>query len=132
MTAALIPAQSDGLARICGMFGNAHDGQRVNAAVHSHRRVREAGLTWQNAIVPPPDVVQQPAAPPKPQPSSRPLTDAPQGVMAARVLERHRAALTAWQEGCLEGVIGWCVLTSEQRVSDDWLFPRVVFMEGRA
>jgi hypothetical protein len=49
------------LARICGMFGSAHAGERAAAALVADRMVRDHGLTWGQVITaarshePPPD-----------------------------------------------------------------------------
>jgi hypothetical protein len=45
-TAMLPPRIASKLARICGMFGSAHDGERANAAAAADKLVRDHGLTW--------------------------------------------------------------------------------------
>jgi hypothetical protein len=47
MTAlALPPRDTQKLAKLCGMFGSDHAGERANAAAAADRLVRERGLTW--------------------------------------------------------------------------------------
>ena len=40
------------LARICGMLGSAHDGERAAAALQADRLVRGAGTTWEELLAP--------------------------------------------------------------------------------
>jgi hypothetical protein len=55
MTRALAPQTADRLAKICGLLGSAHDGERASAALKADALVRAAGLTWADVInVPPP------------------------------------------------------------------------------
>jgi hypothetical protein len=42
----LVPINVDRLAKICGLFGSDHDGERAAAAARADRIVRDAGLTW--------------------------------------------------------------------------------------
>src|SRR5919107_2785919 len=44
------PAVQHKLARICGMFGSAHDGERAAAAALADRLIRDAGLSWGDVI----------------------------------------------------------------------------------
>jgi hypothetical protein len=39
------------LARVCGLFSSAHDGERSSAAAIADRMVREAGLSWPQIIL---------------------------------------------------------------------------------
>jgi hypothetical protein len=41
----------DRLAKLCGMFGSDHPGERANAAAAADRLVREAGLRWPDVLV---------------------------------------------------------------------------------
>lgn len=49
-TGTLPPATADRLAKLCGMLGSSHHGERANAAAMADRMVREAGLTWPQVI----------------------------------------------------------------------------------
>lgn len=50
MTALLDPRMAEKLARICGMFGSAHDGERAAAARKADQLVRAHGLTWNDVV----------------------------------------------------------------------------------
>ena len=49
-TTLLDPRVADRLAKLCGMLGSAHDGERAAAAALADALVREAGLTWRDVI----------------------------------------------------------------------------------
>jgi hypothetical protein len=51
----LAPRVADRLAKLCGLFGSDHDGERANAARLADQLIREPGLTW-------PDVIMVPAS----------------------------------------------------------------------
>lgn len=40
------------LAKLCGMFGSDHPGERANAAAAADKLVRQAGLRWPDIILP--------------------------------------------------------------------------------
>jgi hypothetical protein len=50
MSALLDPKVVDRLAKLCGMFGSHHDGERAAAAAMADELVRKAGLTWYDVI----------------------------------------------------------------------------------
>ena len=52
MTALLDPNTAGKLARICGMFGSDHAGERAAAAEMADRLLKERGLTWFDIISP--------------------------------------------------------------------------------
>ena len=43
---ALPPRDARKLAKLCGMFGSAHDGERANAAAAADKLLRSHGMTW--------------------------------------------------------------------------------------
>lgn len=47
----LDPVTAERLARVCGLFGSDHVGERGNAAALADRIVRDAGLTWHAVIL---------------------------------------------------------------------------------
>jgi hypothetical protein len=51
---ALLPADLDRLAKLCGMFGSSFGGERAVAAALADKLVRDAGLTWQAVLTEPP------------------------------------------------------------------------------
>jgi hypothetical protein len=48
----LDPNSADRLAKLCGMFGSAHDGERASAAAMADKLVRAQGLTWPQVLSP--------------------------------------------------------------------------------
>jgi hypothetical protein len=60
----LSPPLADKLAKVLGMLGSSHDGEVLVAARTADRMVKEAGATWQEALLP--------AALPVPEPSAHP------------------------------------------------------------
>ena len=51
MTAALLdPQAAVRLAKLCGMLGSIHPGERANAALQAHKLVQSLGLTWRDVI----------------------------------------------------------------------------------
>jgi hypothetical protein len=52
MTALLAPHIADRLAKLCGLFGSHHDGERASAARKADELVRELGLTWRDIVMP--------------------------------------------------------------------------------
>ena len=44
------------LAKLCGLFGSDHDGERASAAAKADALIRERGLTWRDVIVIPPSI----------------------------------------------------------------------------
>jgi hypothetical protein len=52
-------ASAERLAKILGMLGSSHDGERAAAALKAHEMVRAAGLTWRDVIMPSPSIAPQ-------------------------------------------------------------------------
>jgi hypothetical protein len=51
MTRALLnPKAAEHLARICGMFGSDHDGERAAAARLADQHIKRLGLSWSEVI----------------------------------------------------------------------------------
>src|SRR3546814_17944079 len=48
--APLAPAERQRLAKVCGLLGSDHDGERASAAVAATAIIRNAGLTWAQII----------------------------------------------------------------------------------
>jgi hypothetical protein len=53
-SALLDQAAATRLAKLCGMLGSAHDGERAAAGLKADQLVRELGLTWRDVIIAPP------------------------------------------------------------------------------
>lgn len=52
MTAILDSSTADKLAKLCGMFGSEHMGERAAAAQRADRLVKSRGLSWFDVILP--------------------------------------------------------------------------------
>ena len=52
MNALLDHRTADRLAKLCGMFGSSHDGERASAAAMADKLVRGLGLSWLEVIAP--------------------------------------------------------------------------------
>jgi len=51
---ALDPASADKLAKILGLLGSDHAGERAAAGAKAHELIRSLGLTWRDILLPPP------------------------------------------------------------------------------
>ena len=88
----MTPALDHGLlAKLCGMFGSDHAGERANAAAAADRLVRQAGMRWPDVISPPPP----------PSPGSADIGDAKKAIAFCR---RFPAVLTQWEARFLASV----------------------------
>jgi hypothetical protein len=65
MIALLDPSVAERLARICGMFGSHHDGERAAAAAKADQLVRGLGLTWVQIIALPGAAARDPETVPE-------------------------------------------------------------------
>ncbi len=52
MNVTLSTADADRLAKLLGMLGSEHDGERASAGLLAHKLIRERGLTWPEIICP--------------------------------------------------------------------------------
>ena len=52
MTLPISKLELERLAKLCGMFGSAHAGERAAAAAKADQLVRALGLTWFDVLVP--------------------------------------------------------------------------------
>jgi len=91
MTALLDPDAADKLARICGLFGSDHDGERATAAAMADRLLRSRGLTWPQVI------------------SAADTVDD----LIATAMSRPDL-LTVWEDGFIRGIRGRQHLTEKQ------------------
>jgi hypothetical protein len=51
MNSIIDPQSADRLAKLCGLFGSDHDGERANAAAMADRLIRDLGLTWREVLI---------------------------------------------------------------------------------
>jgi hypothetical protein len=94
VTAILDPRTADKLAKLCGMFGSDHLGERAAAAQMAHRLVKESGLSWFDVI--------RPSAP------TASIEDQIEFCL------QHEELLNTWEWGFLNGVRGRQFLTEKQ------------------
>ena len=80
----------DRLARICGMFGSDHLGERAAAAAKAHDLVRGAGLTW-------PDVLASHASQSETHRGDGPQRAWRRELTPAIILATYGAGLTGWE-----------------------------------
>jgi hypothetical protein len=98
MTALLDPAIADLLAKVCGMFGSDHAGERAAAAAMANKLVRTQGLTWSEIIVP---MSSTPTSP-------RSIEEQIDFALS------YKEVLSAWDWGFVNGIRGRQFLTEKQ------------------
>jgi hypothetical protein len=108
MTAVLDRKAADRLAKLCGMFGSAHEGERAAAAQLADRMLRELGLTW-------PDVIAVPLAPDDPADD-----DEVSWEEALRCCLAHISQLDARSQSFVHSLARWRGEPSERQ--QVWLF----------
>jgi hypothetical protein len=96
---------ADKLAKVCGLFGSDHDGERATAAAKANEIVRERGLSWSDLITAEP--VQS--------------TDS----MIEFALDYGDGILNCWECGFLRGVSGRQYLTDRQLSKLGHVFAKV-------
>jgi hypothetical protein len=94
------------LARICGMLGSGHAGQRATAALKADQLLRDHGLTWYDIVVsgPVPSVVDD-------------LVD--------EALSAGDGVLNCWEYGFLRGIRGRQHLTKKQLAKLDDIVAKI-------
>ncbi len=102
------------LAKLCGMLGSNHDGERASAGLLADRLVREAGLTWADVIGAPSEPQPPPKPePPPPQPDEDDWLEDWREVAAACLAQEHR--LNTWERTFLAGLKRFPYLSEKQR-----------------
>jgi hypothetical protein len=102
---ALDPQDADRLAKILGLLGSAHDGERASAALKAHDLIRSRNLTW-------PDVFAT-----KARNGARRRAPAPElDTVEAKVgfVLANIDVLTLWEEGFLYSINGRRILSIRQ------------------
>ena len=89
------------LAKVCGLFGSDHAGERASAAQRADRMVRRAGLTWEQILEP----AQQ--RPPRIIPDDHQRR-------ARWILDQHADQLTAREYAFLRNVTALARLSAKQ------------------
>jgi hypothetical protein len=107
VSAALLPAERDKLARLLGMLGSDHLGEVANAGRLADKLVRSAGLTW-------PDIIAPALSPPD---TDEPDAD-PIGVdwrRTAAACSRYPLLLNKWEAAFIVGLPRFPRLSGKQR-----------------
>jgi hypothetical protein len=93
------------LARLLGMLGSDHQGERDNAARAAHRLVQLRGITWFDVVVthPPPDTY----------PEADPISGDWRRTAAA--CSQHPLLLNQWEADFLVGLLRFLRLSFKQR-----------------
>lgn len=99
------------LAKLCGLLGSDHAGERENAIRLVLRFLRERGLTWF-------DIIVQPEAPTVRPPAPGPRTHCTRAGLdwrrAAADAAHHPELLTQWERDFLAGIQKLKALTAKQ------------------
>lgn len=97
------------LSKLLGMVGSAHDAEALAAARKAHELVKAKGRTW-------PEVLGLDDAPPP---------EADHIALARELLGRGKAICTPWEMRFLRGVLGFKILSAQQRQSLDGIAAKV-------
>lgn len=117
---ALSRLDTDRLARLCGMLGSDHAGERSNAASLATRELQRAGLTWDTLVRR--ACALAPAAPASTR-APRPAED----VAMLSAVRRHLSRLTPWEATFAENLLAWRGrFTPKQRATLRQVYERVV------
>jgi hypothetical protein len=98
MNALLDTRTAERLAKICGMFGSDHEGERASAAALADKFLRDLGLTWRDIIS-------------RQRNSDLELLSIDEKI---RVALANLDALSMWERGFIYTVHGKCCLSREQ------------------
>jgi hypothetical protein len=99
MTTLLGPRTADKLAKLCGLFGSDHDGERAAAAQMADKLVKQHGLRWSDVI----SISRRVAI-------AAPISSADKIAFALRNI----AALSIWERRFLYSVNGRRTLSPKQ------------------
>ena len=100
----LPPAAAAKFAKVCGLLGSDHDGERSTAAYQATKILRANGMTWADIVAP-----ARPAAPPPRSPNYGP----PHAAAATAAL-RCADRLTPWELRFLQDILRRHRLTAKQ------------------
>jgi hypothetical protein len=92
------PQTASRLAKLCGMFGSVHDGERASAAAMADALVKSLGLTWFQVIAPPDQ--------PKPEAETQFQSD-PNWEEMAEVCRRYAVWLRPREQGFIQSLRWW-------------------------
>jgi hypothetical protein len=111
MTTILLPSTRERLAKLLGLLGSDHQGERDNAGRAAHQLVQQHGLTWFDLLLPDNDVAA----------AGDPLGADWRRTAAA--CSRYPHLINRWEAGFLDGLPGFPHLSRKQH---DTLFKIVM------
>jgi len=97
---ALTLETAERLAKLCGMFGSAHAGERAAAAAKAHDLIRSLRLTWFDVIAPPPAISRRRREPDSRAPKAsrrKPKTTEAKLARLRESFTTHPDLLTDWE-----------------------------------
>ena len=105
----LTPETADRLAKLLGMLGSVHPGERAAAALKADELLKREGLRWSDVIQPREPVAIEPDCEPEPEPDWRAMLRACMArtaMLSARELQFIRT-LTRWRGEPTEKQFDW-------------------------
>jgi hypothetical protein len=118
MSAALVDADRNRLAKLLGLLGSDHAGERDAAGLAASRLVQERGATWYDVVAPSVQVREQSQHPETHQRHSDDRDLDPVGPdwrRTAAACARHQLLLNRWEDEFLSGLPRFPRLSSKQR-----------------
>jgi len=110
---ALSPTGRQRLAKLLGLLGSDHAGERDAAALAAHRFIQSRGLTWQ-------DVLEPEAAPAAVRSAMQPWRETVADCL------RQPGALRRWEGGFLRSLSGFARISPKQKSVLDQIAGRVL------
>ena len=126
MMAPIPPAVVNRLAKVAGLLGSSHDGERSAAAYRATEILREHGLTWRELV----ELAAKGAAPAEPIMIEREATDLPVPWRKAAHACLHTVwALSAWERRFVQQIVSRPQISAKQRAILAKLYAKVVEVE---
>ncbi len=116
MSPDLHPRVADRLAKLCGLLGSDHEGERANAAALASRLLKDCGLSWAELVAR--------AFQPRPEPAPSPA-EGPAHFAEAQWALRFPALLDDWEHGFLANIGRFRRLSPKQRASLDGILRKI-------
>ncbi|MFL5256761.1 MAG: hypothetical protein ACJ8AI_28480 [Rhodopila sp.] len=104
MTVPLSQQERTRLAKLLGMLGSNHSGERDAAGLAAHRLVMNAGMTWQDVLTPQVEHHRRKPEPEPDWPPPRPTNAYASWRRTVASLLSRTELLTAWEAGFLHSI----------------------------
>jgi hypothetical protein len=131
MTMPLSPKEKLRLAKLLGMLGSDHSGERDAAGMAAHRLVKVAGLTWDEVVNPPQVGWRRPEPEPDPEPDPFSWASYVSWRKTVSRLLDQRDLLTEWEIGFLNSIWQRSRLTERQSACLNDIVERVETRQAR-